>query len=281
MKANAPLYPIREVSRLTGVNAITLRAWERRYGLIEPVRTDSGHRLYTHAHIERIHAAVKLTEQGVPISRVKALLDESVALQVAPQAAEDYDYPALLLQKVHQYDLQGVQQALDLLFVDLPEAHALQVLGLITHELSGEAAALQTFWNTLLLPRLYTRLNFMTRRLPLNHADRLWVQPGGPNTQPVSVLLVATWLAANGTYPLLQASYTHSPPDLPVLQKMHCEGVAVVEDSGGFDEQAWWVWLEQHPTLAFHYFVCDEQSTLLGQRVQAHYHGLETLFSGH
>ncbi len=26
------LFPIREVSRLTGVNAVTLRAWERRYG---------------------------------------------------------------------------------------------------------------------------------------------------------------------------------------------------------------------------------------------------------
>ena len=39
------LYPIREVARLTGINPITLRAWERRYNLIEPVRTESGHRL--------------------------------------------------------------------------------------------------------------------------------------------------------------------------------------------------------------------------------------------
>ena len=35
------LFPIREVSRLTGVNPVTLRAWERRYGLIQPTRTDS------------------------------------------------------------------------------------------------------------------------------------------------------------------------------------------------------------------------------------------------
>lgn len=39
------LYPIRTVSDLTGVNATTLRAWERRYGLIKPLRTDTGHRL--------------------------------------------------------------------------------------------------------------------------------------------------------------------------------------------------------------------------------------------
>jgi hypothetical protein len=31
-------FPIREVSRLTGVNPVTLRAWERRYGLIQPTR---------------------------------------------------------------------------------------------------------------------------------------------------------------------------------------------------------------------------------------------------
>lgn len=36
-------YPIRTVSELTGINTITLRAWESRYGLIEPVRKNSGH----------------------------------------------------------------------------------------------------------------------------------------------------------------------------------------------------------------------------------------------
>lgn len=47
------LFPIREVSRLTGVNPVTLRAWERRYGLIQPARTESGHRLYSMTDIER------------------------------------------------------------------------------------------------------------------------------------------------------------------------------------------------------------------------------------
>ncbi|WP_162873792.1 MerR family DNA-binding transcriptional regulator, partial [Pseudomonas viridiflava] len=32
--------PIRDVARQTGVNAVTLRAWERRYGLIVPHRTE-------------------------------------------------------------------------------------------------------------------------------------------------------------------------------------------------------------------------------------------------
>jgi hypothetical protein len=48
------LFPIREVSRLTGVNPVTLRAWERRYGLIQPTRTESGHRLYSLADIDAV-----------------------------------------------------------------------------------------------------------------------------------------------------------------------------------------------------------------------------------
>jgi hypothetical protein len=36
-------FPMRTVSVITGVNPVTLRAWERRYGLIKPARTAKGH----------------------------------------------------------------------------------------------------------------------------------------------------------------------------------------------------------------------------------------------
>ena len=54
---------------------MTLRAWERRYGLIRPMRTPKGHRLYTHQDVERIRRVQALVERGVPISRVRDLLD--------------------------------------------------------------------------------------------------------------------------------------------------------------------------------------------------------------
>jgi DNA-binding transcriptional MerR regulator/methylmalonyl-CoA mutase cobalamin-binding subunit len=69
------LYPIGTVSELTGVNAITLRAWERRYGLFEPVRKASGHRLYTQQHIDLINRIVGLLERGMRIGQVGAHLD--------------------------------------------------------------------------------------------------------------------------------------------------------------------------------------------------------------
>lgn len=72
------LFPIRTVSELTGVNSITLRAWERRYGLIKPHRTAKGHRLYTQQDIDWIKHVVDLLEQGVPISRARAVLQRPV-----------------------------------------------------------------------------------------------------------------------------------------------------------------------------------------------------------
>jgi DNA-binding transcriptional MerR regulator len=70
----AEFYPIRTVSAVTGVNSITLRAWERRYGLIKPRRTPKGHRLYTRHDIELINRIVKLLQQGIAISQVPAAL---------------------------------------------------------------------------------------------------------------------------------------------------------------------------------------------------------------
>lgn len=66
------LFPIRTVSELTGVNSITLRAWESRYGLIQPVRKASGHRLYTQEHIDLINRVVGLLDRGMRIGQVKA-----------------------------------------------------------------------------------------------------------------------------------------------------------------------------------------------------------------
>ena len=65
------LYTIGTVSKLTGVGAITLRAWERRYGLIQPIRKESGHRLYSRAHIDQINRITSLTQKGMRISQIQ------------------------------------------------------------------------------------------------------------------------------------------------------------------------------------------------------------------
>jgi len=80
------LFPIREVARLTGVNPVTLRAWERRYGLIQPTRTESGHRLYSRTDIDTVHRILDWIERGVAVSKVGRILARD-ALLSEPDAA--------------------------------------------------------------------------------------------------------------------------------------------------------------------------------------------------
>ncbi len=63
-------FPIRTVSELTGVNSVTLRAWERRYGLIRPQRTPRGHRLYSRDDIRLIRLILDRLATGASIGQV-------------------------------------------------------------------------------------------------------------------------------------------------------------------------------------------------------------------
>lgn len=55
-------YSIGEFARLSGITATTLRAWQRRYGLLKPERTDGGHRLYSD---EDVQQALKILRSHV------------------------------------------------------------------------------------------------------------------------------------------------------------------------------------------------------------------------
>ncbi|TBU96324.1 MerR family transcriptional regulator [Phytopseudomonas dryadis] len=81
------LLPIREVAAITGVNPVTLRAWERRYGLIVPYRTAKGHRLYAPHQVQTIQAVLAWLDRGVSVGQVKALLHAAPSLP-ADQAAQ-------------------------------------------------------------------------------------------------------------------------------------------------------------------------------------------------
>lgn len=101
----APLYPIREVSRLTGVNSVTLRAWERRYGLIRPQRTPKGHRLYGRDDIERVERILQWLNRGVPVSQVRELIEQPETVETpAPQMGDWASQRQHLIQAVESLD---------------------------------------------------------------------------------------------------------------------------------------------------------------------------------
>ncbi|MGE7759422.1 MerR family transcriptional regulator [Peribacillus sp. NPDC097895] len=70
-------YNIKAVSKLLDIQPGTLRAWERRYKFFEPVRNDSGHRLYTEKHLQILIWLVNKTNQGFTISQAVSLLEST------------------------------------------------------------------------------------------------------------------------------------------------------------------------------------------------------------
>jgi DNA-binding transcriptional MerR regulator/methylmalonyl-CoA mutase cobalamin-binding subunit len=74
-------YPIRAVSRLTGVSIDTLRAWERRYNAVTPTRDERG-RLYSDADVARLRLLNQAVASGHSIGRVAGLSDRELRQQL-------------------------------------------------------------------------------------------------------------------------------------------------------------------------------------------------------
>lgn len=74
-----PIFNLKAVLKETGMGADTLRAWERRYGMPAPQRTQGGHRLYSEHDIALIKWLMARQEEGLSISRAVEMWREQIA----------------------------------------------------------------------------------------------------------------------------------------------------------------------------------------------------------
>lgn len=70
-------YPIKVVSQMTGISVFVIRAWEKRYGVVTPSRTESNRRLYSESDIEKLRLLNEAVQGGHNIGGVASLsIDE-------------------------------------------------------------------------------------------------------------------------------------------------------------------------------------------------------------
>ncbi|GIV84314.1 MAG: hypothetical protein KatS3mg052_1321 [Candidatus Roseilinea sp.] len=86
--SDEPVYNVKAVSHQTGIAAATLRAWERRYGVPSPPRTDSGYRLYSARDIAIIRWLKSQIENGMSVSQAVHLLRSLEAQSTDGRAGE-------------------------------------------------------------------------------------------------------------------------------------------------------------------------------------------------
>ncbi|MGF1723566.1 MerR family transcriptional regulator [Photobacterium nomapromontoriensis] len=116
------MYAIKDVSDITGVNSVTLRAWQRRYGLINPQRTEKGHRLYSQQDINKIKEILSWLEKGVAIGKVRPLLEGKAVEPLVDELNGDRRQAVeSLLTALNAMDAKLLHQRLILLMKEYPE----------------------------------------------------------------------------------------------------------------------------------------------------------------
>jgi DNA-binding transcriptional MerR regulator len=75
-------YSIKELERLSGIKAHTLRIWEKRHQLIEPARTDTNIRYYSDDDLKKIINVSLLNNNGIKISKIANLSNEELRKRV-------------------------------------------------------------------------------------------------------------------------------------------------------------------------------------------------------
>src|SRR3954451_4843415 len=122
MEDRSPRYRIGQLESRTGVDAARLRKWESRYGLLEPVRSRGGFRLYSLEDEQRVRLMVRHLERGYAAAEAAELAIQGIVspsparlgLQL-PRAVTERS-SALLWEAASEFDESAAERALDDLF---------------------------------------------------------------------------------------------------------------------------------------------------------------------
>src|ERR1700739_1147212 len=116
----SPVLRIGELSRRLGVSDHVLRAWESRYGLLQPVRSAGGFRLYSEADESRVRRMQAHLARGLSAAEAaRAVLGEDngggrgQAAGPHPAARAASELPGDLRQALDAFDEPAAQAALD------------------------------------------------------------------------------------------------------------------------------------------------------------------------
>lgn len=229
-----PRYPVRLVALRTGLTPHVLRAWERRYGVVTPTRSDGGQRLYSQQDVERLTRLRRLTDGGHAIGHLASLelgelarLDEESAAETvadsppggrAAPPSEEFvrESAAAALRAIRRLDAVELQAILERAavtagvpaFLDGVVVRVLESIGRGWRERSVSIA--QEHLATAVIRRVLGWLLGVYR--VKGAAPRLVVATTPGQVHELGALMVAVSAAAEGW------AVTYLGPDLPVAE---------------------------------------------------------------
>ena len=227
-----PRYPVRLVALRTGLTPHVLRAWERRYAVVSPTRTEGGQRLYSDLDIERLLRLRQLTERGHAIGRIASLpllelerLEDETPVEtvkVANEEAAEAEIAGLhATRRLDAVELQAVLERAAVTlgvpaFLDRVVSPLLDRIGKGWSERSVSVA--QEHMASAVIRRV---LGWLLRVYEArNGAPRMVVATPPHHAHELGALMAAASAAAEGW------SVTYLGPDLPVADLVSAVGLS-------------------------------------------------------
>jgi MerR family transcriptional regulator, light-induced transcriptional regulator len=225
---NVPLYNIKAVVQATGVTSSTLRAWERRYQVCQPKRSESGYRLYSERDVATIRWLKSQVEAGMAISQTVSWLEtltgeakgvENVALP-QPNSGAVAQYSTAVVRHLALRDCASLQQELLIALLQYNESRAEEVLteafSLYPIEIIGEnviapmlaeigerwcqgkiSVTVEHYASNYLLQRLAALLRAASNT---NKRELIWVGCAPGEQHEIGALLLTLYLRRAGYY---------------------------------------------------------------------------------
>lgn len=209
------LNPMRVVSQRTGLTPDLLRAWEKRYRAVNPVRSAGGQRHYSDADVERLSLLVRATRGGRQIGHVAGLSNDELrkvieadqraaALDRAPStdgpAPEAFLSSALIA--VEAFDAYALEQTLRTAALRLPSDDVLdQVIGPLLFTIGslwhqGQLQPANEHLATTTIRRVLTWMSEVTA--PPTGAPVVLVGTPAHHVHELGAMLAATTASGNG-----------------------------------------------------------------------------------
>jgi len=229
--ARSSHYPIRAVSRMTGLSLDTLRAWERRYGAVVPVRDDRG-RSYSTADVARLKQLAALVESGHAIGRI-APLSNAALHKLREAGAEPHgSAPATvdlepIRAAMRSYDLPAIESLFNRHAVVLPPADLIfSVVLPVLRDLGERWAAgnARPAQEHLVSAVVRSVLGGLLRTLPRSPgAQKIVLATPAGERHELGLLAAAVLAAAKGSDVL------YLGPDLPAVDIAHATTISAAD----------------------------------------------------
>lgn len=223
------LFPIRELEVRTGVKPSTIRAWERRYGLIQPNRTPKGHRLYSDQDVEKIARIKELLSDGHSFVGIKKIIDSN-----ANNALIHTEYNDIWKQTIAQVQLaisdfsynrvDSIYNNITALYpIDMVAEKLLEPL-LSIYEKQHQPAAESGFFNQWLQMRLTSRFHYDNGR----SKDAKRVILLSSNNKETSLMLIGNMIVSQGYQALFFGNLLPLDQIIQVIEKSAAKAVLIM-----------------------------------------------------